>query len=895
MAIEPGTLLGRYQVLALIGAGGMGEVYRAKDTQLGRDVAVKILPRSLMQEPERKARFEQEARAASALNHPNIVAVYDIGEQGGIVYVVSELLEGINLRDKMAVGTIPIRKAIDYGLQIARGLAAAHDKGIIHRDLKPENIYIVGDGMVKILDFGLAKLARPNVAGQDSNATSAPTMAFQTHPGMVMGTAGYMSPEQVRGQEVDARCDIFSLGILLHEMLGSEHAFRRESSVETMSAILREEPAELPPTIPPELQRLVQHCLEKDPQMRFHSARDLAFALDSLSGSSGSKPQFAPVPRRKPLRPRMLIAGAFTLGVITGAGLGYWLFATQPAEAPLFRYLTYSGHDTSPAGSPDGKTVAFSSSRDGSQRIWIKELAGGGEAPLTSGPDDSPRFSPDGSMVLFSRNEGEHTSLYRMRTVAGEPLKVIEDVGDGDWSPRGDEITYTQVRTKGAQTISVIGIVSTEGGPPREIAQFENEVLQHPRWSPDGKWIAATGGTNPGINQAIFVAPARGNGPSQTMRPPPGPNFMSSADWSPDSQELIYFQSETTLGGSGAPSGVARIIRQRIGSGKVRVISFSQQSAQVIDFINPNRIVFDTVSEREGLQEMSLKAGTSNWLTQGNSSDRQPVYTPDGRHIIFTSNRSGNLDLWQISTGNGEIRRLTDDKGDDEDPGLSPDGSKLVWTSNRKGHFEIYIARRDGSGARQLTDDGVDAENATMTRDGAWVVYTSYNPQKVGLWKIRQDGAGATRLVQGLVNFPEVCPSGDFALYSIGNQKTHSLIRFLHVADAAPVAFEIDVEIRNPSTAASVGRARWMPDGQSIAFVGQNEKGMTGIYVQKFAPGVDTRATRRPLGGFDMHSSAESFGISQDGSRLAVANWEQTFSIMLAEHLSGLSRARGVQ
>ena len=867
----------------------MGEVYRARDTQLTRDVAVKVLPREVVQDADRRTRFEQEARAASALNHPNIVSIYDIGEQDGIVYVVSELLEGVNLRDKMTAGTIPVRKAVEYALQAAHGLGAAHEKGIIHRDLKPENIYIVSDGRVKILDFGLAKLVKPRSAPLDKNPTSAPTVPH-TNPGTVMGTAGYMSPEQVRAQEVDARSDIFSLGVLLHEMLAGKHAFRRESSVETMSAILRDEPTELPPEVPPGLQRIVEHCLEKEPQMRFNSARDLAFALDSISALSGSRPQVpAALPRKAPSN-HISLGLIFVAGLLGGGGFGYWFFASPAADAPLFRYLTYSGHDLSPAESPDGKTVAFSSNRDGAQRIWIKELAGGGEAPLTSGPDDGPRFSPDGSMLLFLRTEGDHTSLYRMRTVAGEPLKVVEDVGDGDWSPRGDEITYTQVKRKGSQVVSVIGIVGADGGVPREIAQFENEILAHPRWSPDGKWIAATGGSNPGINQAAFIAPTGGRGPTQRLRPPPGPNFMSSADWLPDSQELIYFQSVSPVGGSGAPTGVARIIRQHIGSGKTSVISFSQQSAQVIDFVNPDRIVFDTVSDREGLEEASLRGGTSNWLTQGNGRDRQPVYTPDGQHIIFSSNRSGNLDLWQISTVNGEIRRLTDDKGDDEDPAISPDGNQLVWASNRSGHFEVYMARRDGSGARRITDDGVDAENPTMTQDGAWVVYTSYNPQKAGLWKIRPDGSNAVRIVPGLANFPEVCPSGDFALYSNGNQKTLVSIRFIHITDGRAVPFQIDIEIRNPATAASVGRARWMPDGQSIAFVAQNEKGMTGVFVQKFDPGQETRATRRPLGGFDMHSSAESFGISRDGSRLTVANWEQTFSIMLAEHLPGIAR-----
>src|ERR1700737_1599183 len=287
MAIAPGTRLGPYEILAPIGAGGMGEVYRAKDPRLGRDVAIKVLPSSFSQDPDRLRRFEQEARAAGLLNHPNITAVYDIGTHEGAPYVVEELLEGETLRSFLAGGRFSPRKAIDYSLQMAHGLAAAHEKGIVHRDLKPENLFVTNDGRVKILDFGLAKLtlneARPE-------ATSLPTATGGTEPGMVLGTLGYMSPEQVKGKAADARSDIFSFGAILYEMLSGQRAFRGDSAAETMSAILREEPPDLSVTnqsISPGLERIVRHCIEKSPEQRFHSAHDVAFALERLPGLSG--------------------------------------------------------------------------------------------------------------------------------------------------------------------------------------------------------------------------------------------------------------------------------------------------------------------------------------------------------------------------------------------------------------------------------------------------------------------------------------------------------------------------------------------------------------------------------------------------------------------------------
>jgi len=284
--ISPNTTIAQYTIVSKIGEGGMGEVYRARDPKLGRDVAIKVLPASPSENADRLNRFEQEAQAAGALNHPNILSIYHIGTHNGAPYIVSELLEGETLRERMAGAALPQRKAIDYALQIAKGLAAAHDKGIVHRDIKPDNVFITNDGRVKILDFGLAKLTA--IDGAQSQ-TEVPTRKVNTDPGTVMGTMGYMSPEQLKGQAADHRSDIFSFGAILYEMLSGKRAFRGDSMAETMSAILREDPPDLSETnktVSPALERVVRHCLEKNPAERFHSARDLAFAIESLSGSA---------------------------------------------------------------------------------------------------------------------------------------------------------------------------------------------------------------------------------------------------------------------------------------------------------------------------------------------------------------------------------------------------------------------------------------------------------------------------------------------------------------------------------------------------------------------------------------------------------------------------------
>ena len=296
MALAPGTILGQYEIRSPLGAGGMGEVYRAHDTRLDREVAIKVLPESLTADPDRLRRFEQEARAVAALNHPNILAVYQMATHDGVSYMVTELLEGETLRERLRRGQIPLRKAIDYAGQIAHGPAAAHDKGIVHRDLKPENLFITKDGRVKILDFGLAKLTQP----KDSSEVEA-TVELGTEPGMVMGTVGYMSPEQVRGKSADHRSDIFAFGMILYEMVTGKQTFRKPTSAETMTAILNEDPpsiSQVTATAPPGLQRVVHRFLEKSPEQRFQSASDMAFALEALSDTGTSTPRGPPIDKR---------------------------------------------------------------------------------------------------------------------------------------------------------------------------------------------------------------------------------------------------------------------------------------------------------------------------------------------------------------------------------------------------------------------------------------------------------------------------------------------------------------------------------------------------------------------------------------------------------------------
>jgi serine/threonine protein kinase len=865
----------------------MGEVYRARDTRLGREIAVKILPGDFSKDSDsdRLRRFEQEAQAASALNHPNILVVYDLGAADGSPYLVSELLEGMTLRERLRDASfLSLNKALDYSLQTAQGLAAAHEKGIVHRDLKPENLFLTTDGRIKILDFGLAKLTRSSAA---EIQTAIPTKTLHTLPNTVVGTVGYMSPEQASGRQVDFRSDQFSFGALVYEMVSGKRAFQRATPPETLTAIIREEPepiGSLSPQTPVPLRWLIDRCLEKDPNDRFASTRDLARDLEDikthLSELSSSKDAFFAEGRPKRRIPVAVFAAIALVSIAAGT---LWWGRTRTAETPELRYLTYSGHDRSPAASPDGKTIAFSSDRDGRSRIWLKDLSSGGEVALSSGPNDAfPCFSPDESMILFSRTDAGHTSLLRMAMMGGEPRKLADDVvSGGDWSPDGRQIVFLRQRA----TDRAIALVSADGSGEREIAGVRG-LTSRPRWSPDGLTIAVpqVSGTS-GLPGTILFVGADGKD-SRTLPMAPGGFLASSLTWS-GNNEVLYSQGES-VAGSTPGGGSSRVIRQNVRSGATITLLRSPNNSLSLDIVAPGRMVFDVFSNRQNLREIALRQKSneapSRWLTQGNSQDREPVYSPDGEWILFTSNRSGNLDLWEISTKTTALRRITENQADDWDPAFAPDGKNILWSSNRSGHLEIWMANADGSGARQVTNDGADAENPTMTRDGTWIVYTSGNPAKLGIWKIHPDGSGATRLVSGRSPTPEVSPDGQYVIYF---QSPPGMVR---IADGESVSFKIGTQFRSGALFGS--RGRWMPNGNAIAFNGQDEKGVREIFVQDFVPGQDTSKTVRPLVGFDPDLLPESFGISPDGSRITISFAEQTSNLMLAEHVPGISPAR---
>src|SRR6266571_5535584 len=442
MALSPGTRLGPYEIAGAVGAGGMGEVYRARDTRLERTVAIKILTESVAHDRERLERFQQEARILSALNHPNLMAIHDVGTQDGLHFLVSEFLEGQTLRERLGAGPLPQRRVNEYGLQIAKGLAAAHEKGIVHRDLKPENIFVLRDERVKILDFGLAKQSR--VAASTADGATL-TSANATMTGVVLGTVGFMAPEQVRAQPIDHRADIFSFGAILYEAVTGKRAFKGESNVETMNAIIHVEPPEFTDTglhVNPGLERIIRRCLEKSPDRRFQSASDLAFALETMTSSSSAVVAPSPVRRR---RYGWAVLSVVVMAVVLGGLVRWWLAGTQPVQVKFSPVSFRSGTVYSARFAPDGQTIFYTAALEG------------GMPDLYSVRHDYPDSQPIGlpgarllaissqrqmALLLKASSLGHLTweGTLAIAPLGGAPREVVEHVTSADWSPDGSKL-----------------------------------------------------------------------------------------------------------------------------------------------------------------------------------------------------------------------------------------------------------------------------------------------------------------------------------------------------------------------------------------------------------------------------------------------------------------------
>ncbi len=652
MALTPGTKVGPYEVTAVLGAGAMGEVYRARDPRIGRDVALKVLPASFADDPDRLRRFEQEARATGQLNHPNILAVHDTGACDGAPYVVSELLEGATLRERMGGVALPVRKAIDYATQIARGLAAAHDKGVVHRDLKPDNVFVTRDGRVKILDFGLAKLVPGEALSEAETHTRGG--APGTDAGTVLGTVGYMSPEQVRAQPVDHRSDIFAFGAVLYEMLSGRRAFRGASSVETMNAILKEEPPELSQTdrnLPPALERIVAHCLEKSPEERFQSARDVAFDLDQLSGSSGQAPVTGSA--GLPVRWRRV---ALVSGLGFGCGLlGYWAGpGRQPTGVPSFKPITFQNGLVSAARfAPDGQTIVYQAIWPSSGADIYVTRAGSPESrSLRLEVDHLAAVSRNGDL-LIGRAVGTSVTLSQVPIGGGAPRDILESVADADFGPDGAAIAA--LRVVGSQMRLEFPI-----GKPL----YETGFIRHVRVAPDGQHVAFSEHPFSGDFRGDVVVVDKDG--SQTTRSPNWADIRGLA-WSRDGREVWF-----TATRAGAECALWAVDL----AGKERPIFRGPGSLALHDIAPDGRVLVAVQKRRPllyGLAPGETKERELSWLDYGTAAD----ISLDGKTLLFQEQGEGGGSEYTAYI-RGMDGRPPVRLGKGAGLALSPDGSRAL-------------------------------------------------------------------------------------------------------------------------------------------------------------------------------------------------------------------------
>ena len=867
MALTPGTRLGPYEILSPLGAGGMGEVYRARDPRLARDVAIKVVGGRTAESDGSRKRFEREAQAVAALSHPNIVAVHDVGITNGRIYTVMELLDGETLRARLAHGPLSWRKAVPVAAAIAEGIGAAHARGIVHRDLKPANVFLTADGRVKVLDFGLAQLRQPlSVDTMDALTPS------QTDPSGALGTVGYMSPEQVSGRPTDARSDLFALGCVLYEMISGQRAFARETPVETMAATLNEDPPEIVDGVPLELRRLIAHCLEKDPDARFHSARDLAFHLRALlepshiDASSG----------RPPGRYRLVRLAAGAAVLMAFATVYLWLQQPRLPAGAVQSYLM----------PPDGTTLAA--------------------RPPNSVTPDGFALSPDGQYVVFVASEPagkRRLWVQRLDSLAARMLEGTEDAEGPFWS--------TDSRSIGFNATGQLKTVDVSGGPPQVRC-----VTNAPRFAfPGGAWGSA-GDILFGeyARPLLRVPPSGGPGvPATEMNRARGDTRHCCPAFLPDGRHFLFFvrSSENT--------GVY------LGSLETTLTKFLVRSTGKAVFASPGHLLFrdrgilmaapfdqtrlEVTGEPTPLTDRSDAFSVSStgvllhapgssstglvWVDRtGREIEEIPIsgvfrhqrLSHDGRRLAAAEPdpHTGSMDIWIYDLLRHIPSQLTFDAADELSPVWSANDERLVFTSNRKGRFDIYARAADGTGPEELVyQSGASKGVGSWSPDGGHLLFNTDGEVDGELWSLALPERKPTRLFHGkfLIWDPQISPDGRWIAYMSGESGGR------HEVYVQP--FPSGARVR---VSTSGGRwPRWGPDGKELFFI---EDGGRLMAVERKTAGFKDARPRAlfPVGTSYAH---EAWYNTHDGRRFLFAkigNDDKAKSLTLVQNWPALLR-----
>lgn len=874
--MSPKARIGRFEIREPLGAGGMGVVYKAYDTRLDRDVAVKVLAEGGDTDRDALRRFEQEARAASSLNHPNIITVFDAGVDGDTAYIVTELLHGRTLRDHISRGAVALDAAIAMAAQIASGLAAAHRAGIVHRDVKPENVFVTRTGAVKLLDFGVARLVKTVDAGPADETKHQPT---GTRTGAIFGTPAYMAPEQVRGQAADARADIFALGCVLHEMCTGAGAFRRPTPADMMAAVLNE-PAPPRTGVPPGLERIVARCLEKDPVDRFQSAADLQFALETVRDvSPAAQPSTSGVGA---LRVGGMIAAAVAAtAVVTWSARPAPVAAPEVAAAPLVIRATTvvpaSAQPIAPAIAPDGKWVSYIGLAGGTPDLFVRFLNTGTATNVTKGLElplqnrtivGGIDVVPDGSGIV----------------VAGRPMAV------GLWRLPGIWVVPAPL-----------------GGPPRRLTERYGSV----RWSPDGARLAAVI-ANPILGDAIAVADADGQH-EQILVPAVGGLHLHQVAWGHDGRhvyysrtlepnhalgeiyrvpaaggppELIVQTSGTAMFPTLTPDGRALIYagdrtgdglniwwRPLDGSPERRLTTGAGEFTEPFMSRDGVHLVALARKRRRAIDRIAVDQGAPVTLTSLNGAvtgDSEPAVSATTGRMFFTSTRSGRQQIWSAGADGGNPVPLTSGPDADRRPAVSPDGRQVAFVSNRNGRRGIWRVAADG-GTPSVVIEAEVIDYVSWAPDGRRLVYSVAGTDQAELWTIDAGGGTPTRLPPVNARVPAWSPvAEEIAFVGLIGDKP-----FIHVVTPAGTPVREPVAIEAVSQPTSLA---WSPDGKRLGLINLPGRASADVWVLDVTTGNLRRVAQLP-------APAEFEGItwSADGRALLVGRVDHESEVILLE------------
>ena len=862
-----GQTLAHYKILEKIGSGGMGDVYLAEDTKLDRKVALKVLPPELAENEERRARFQREAKAIAALDHPNIVQVFSVEEAEGVHFITMQLVHGKTLTELLPKNGFPLNKFFEIAIPLADAVAAAHQEGITHRDLKPDNMMVGEDGRIKVLDFGLAK---PTSGFAATDAESEMATTAKTAEGMIVGTLSYMSPEQAQGKAVDTRSDMFSLGVVLYEMLTGRQPFKGDSPAEVLSSIIKDTPdatSELNPKIPRDLAKLVNRCLAKDPIRRFQSAIDLRNELEETKQEidSGVVTAASEVPAAARVGTQAFLGVALIL-----VAAAVWMLWPRERGSPTVPRLANPTQVTSAIGvernvvwSPDGLTIAFESSQAGNPDVWVTQVGSSQAVNRTAdheGSDRTPSWSPDGTQIAFSSSR-DGGGIFLMSALGGSPRKVAP--ADGaltiypQWSDDGSELAFLRESADDDESIEIVSLTG-EVKDRVPLPAGDGRVADL-RWSPDRKFFAYIRTIDRLLADVtrLWVLPV---GADEAIPLTDGQTKVSSPDWAEDGRTL-YFVSNR---GGSMDLWQQPMAADGSGDGPPVPLTTGLQLRDMDISLEQNRLVYSRGRGVANLWRLPILAERpATWqdaeqLTFDEAYIEQFGLSPDGTRIAFSSDRSGNPDLWILELETGEMRQLTTDPTPDWAPQWSPDGQSIAFYANRSGNRDIWTMPAGGGPATQLTRHEATDYYPVWSPDGQRIAFDSLRGEMGRhIWMVSASGGEPQQFTEVLgASWPQFSPDGESLLFRFFRDGA------LHIWQQPIGGGEAERLTSRPSNT-----PRWSPDGRYVFFRPVRDP---NVWSMSIADRVERRVTDlagrpgRRASGLAIGSNALYFGWGQD-------------------------------